>query len=254
MNEENLINHYNKHNESKRLKNKHANIEFVTAMKYIHEYVKNSSSILDIGAAMGAYSVPLSEEGFNVTAFELVKHNIREIEINHPSIKCIEGNAINLKGIPDDSYDAILLFGPMYHLISYEEKLQALKEAKRVLKPNGYLFISYCMNEYAIITHAFKEHAALNIKENINDDYKVISKPVDLYSYVRLEDINKLVDDTKLKRVKILSQDGPAEYLKQELINMNEEEYQMFIDYHFKTCELPELLGAGRHILDILTK
>ena len=78
MNEENLINHYNKHNESKRLKNKHANIEFITAMKYIHEYVKPGSSILDIGAAMGAYSIPLSEDGFNVTAFELVKHNIME--------------------------------------------------------------------------------------------------------------------------------------------------------------------------------
>ena len=76
MNEENLINHYNKHNESKRLKNKHANIEFIPAMKYIHEYVKPGSSILDIGAAMGAYSIPLSEEGFDVTALQSTEGNV----------------------------------------------------------------------------------------------------------------------------------------------------------------------------------
>ena len=254
MNEENLIKHYNKHNEDKRLKTKHAQVEFITAMKYIHEYIKPGAKVLDVGAAMGAYSIPLHEEGYDVTAFELVKHNLKEIEIKCPDIKCIQGNAINLSKLEDNSFDAIILFGPMYHLIRYEEKLKALEEAKRVVKENGYIFISYCMNEYAIITHAFKEKQALNVKNSIDDSYHVISKDTDLYCYVRLEEINKLMNDANLSRVKILSQDGPAEYLKKEIINMNDEEFEMFINYHLSTCERPELLGAGRHILDILQK
>ena len=75
------------------------------------------------------------------------------------------GTATNLSKFKDESYDIILLFGPMYHLISMEEKIKALQEAKRILKKDGLIFISYCMNEYAIITHGFKEGF---IKESLN--------------------------------------------------------------------------------------
>ena len=254
MNEENLIKHYNKHNEDKRLKTRHAQVEYITGLTYIKKYLPKNSSILDVGAATGAYSIPLFNEGYNVTAFELVKHNLKEIEIKEPRIKCIQGNAIDLSRFNDNSFDGILLFGPMYHLISYEEKLKALKEAKRVVKPNGLIFISYCMNEYAVITHAFKEHQILKIQDELDNDFKVLNKPTDLYTYVRIEDINRLMKNAKLERINILSQDGPAEYLKKEINSMNDEELNMLIKYHLKTCERPELLGAGRHILDILKK
>jgi len=254
MNEKNLIEHYNKHNEDKRLKTKHAQIEFITAMEYIKKYIKEGSSILDVGAATGAYSIPLYNDGYDVTALELVKHNLKQIEAKNKNIKCILGNAINLSKLKDNSFDCILLFGPMYHLISYEEKLKALKEAKRVCKKEGIIFISYCMNEYAVITHAFKEKQILNIKDELDINYKIINKPTDLYAYVRLEDINKLKDDACLERIKIINQDGPAEYLKKEINTMTDQEINMLIKYHLSTCERPELLGAGRHILDILKK
>ena len=254
MNEENLIKHYNKHNEDKRLKTRHAQVEYTTGLTYIKKYLSKGSSILDVGAATGAYSIPLYNDGYNVTAFELVKHNLKEIEIKEPNIKCIQGNAIDLSKFNDNTFNGVLLFGPMYHLISYEEKLQALKEAKRVVKLNGLIFISYCMNEYAVITHAFKERQILNVKDELDENFKVLNKPTDLYTYVRLEDINKLMNDTHLERVKILSQDGPAEYLKREINSMNDEELDMLIKYHLSTCERHELLGAGRHILDILKK
>ena len=254
MNEENLIKHYNKHNEDKRLKTKHAQVEYITGLTYIKKYLKKGSSILDVGAATGAYSIPLYEDGYDITAFELVKHNLKEIEIKNPNIKCIQGNAIDLSKFKDNTFDGVILFGPLYHLISYEEKLQALKEAKRVCKNNGFIFISYCMNEYAVITHAFKEKEILNIKNQLDESFKIINDPTDLYTYVRLEDINKLMNAAKLERVKILSQDGPAEYLKKEINSMNDEELNMLIKYHLQTCERSELLGAGRHILDILKK
>lgn len=254
MNEENLILHYNKHNEDKRLKTRHAQVEYVTGLTYIKKYLPKGSKVLDVGAATGAYSIPLYEDGYDVTAYELVKHNLREIEIKNPNIKCIQGNAIDLSKFEDNTFDGVILFGPMYHLISYEEKLQALKEAKRVTKTNGLIFISYCMNEYAVITHAFKEKQILNIKDELDENFKVLNKPTDLYTYVRLEDINNLMNDANLDRVNILSQDGPAEYLKREINSMNDEELDMLIKYHLSTCERPELLGAGRHILDILKK
>ena len=254
MNEKNLITYYNKFNEDKRLDTKHGQVEFLTAINYINKYIKKDDKVIDIGAGTGKYSKTLQDSGYDVFAIELVKHNLRIIE--KKGIKCTLANATNLKKINDETYDITLLFGPMYHLISIEEKEKALSEAKRVTKSGGYIFISYCMNEYAVITHGFIDN---NIKESINNniinkDYKITSKKDDLYSFVRLEDIEYLKDKLNLKRVKILSQDGPTEYIKKTINKMNEDEFDIYLDYHLKTCERKELLGAGRHILDILQK
>lgn len=254
MNEENLINYYNKFNEDKRLKTKHGNVEYITAMKYIHKYLKKGNSIIDIGAGTGAYSIALYNEGYDVTAVELVKHNLRVIQSKNKNIKCFQGNALDLSKFKDDSFDITILFGPMYHLIGVDNKIKALNEAKRITKKNGYIFISYCMNEYAIIEHGFIDNYISDSFANndIDNNFKIIDKDNNLYSYVRIEDINYIKNKCNLKRVKIISQDGPTEYLKKYINNMDNDTYEMFIKYHLSTCERKDLLGASRHILDIL--
>lgn len=258
MNENNLINYYNKFNEDKRLTRRHGIVEYITAKKYIDKYIKNydSPKIIDIGAGTGKYAITLFEEGLDVTALELVKHNLMTLKKKCPSIKAIQGNAINLDKFKDNTFDIALLFGPLYHLISFEDKLKALKEAKRIIKPNGIIMISYYMNEYAIIKHGFMEDKILDaIKNNeVDEDYHVSPKDDDLYSMVRLEDINKLKDEAGLKRLEIVAQDGPADYLRSVINKMSEETFNEFIKYHLKTCSRPELLGASSHVLDILTK
>ena len=168
------------------------------------------------------------------------------------NINCYQGTATDLSKFRDNSYDIVLLFGPMYHLLSMDEKIKALEEAKRVSKK--YIFISYCMNEFALIYHGFMEGYIKDDIKNIDDDFKILKDNDNLYSYVRLEDINYLKDTCNLKRVKIINQDGPTEYIKKNVNNMDDETYDLFIKYHLSTCERPELLGAGRHILDILEK
>lgn len=252
MNEKELIKYYNKFNEDKRLKTKHAKIEYLTTIKYLKDYLKPNSKILDIGAGTGAYTIPLFEEGYEIDAVELVKHNLKVIEKKNSNIKCFNLNATNLSKIKDSTYDITLLFGPMYHLITKEEKIKALNEAKRVTKKKGLIFISYCMNEYALITHGFIENELLNELDKIDNNYKIKSNKDDLYSFVRLEDIDELNKLVNLKRIKIISQDGPSEYLKKVINKMEDKTYNRFIDYHFKTCEDINLLGASRHLLDIL--
>ena len=254
MNEKELIKYYNKFNEDKRLNTMHGKVEFLTAIKYIEKYLKKTDKIIDIGAGTGKYSKYFNDLGYDVTAVELVKHNLRQIE--DKGIKAILGNAIDLSKIKDEIYDITILFGPMYHLISMEEKIKALNEAKRITKKDGLIFISYCMNEYAIITHGFIEG---NIKESIkknlvDENYKITPKKEDLYSFVRLEDIDYLKDKLNLKRECIISQDGPTEYIKKVINKMDEATFNIYMDYHFKTCERKEMLGSSRHILDILKK
>ena len=164
------------------------------------------------------------------------------------------GNAINLNKIKDNTYDITLLFGPMYHLISMDDKIKALNEAKRITKDNGSIFISYCMNEFAIIKHGFIDNNILNELDIIDDNFKINPKETDLYSFVRLEDIDYLKDITNLKRIKIINEDGPTEYMKDSINKMDDKTFDLFIKYHLSTCERKELLGTGRHILEILQK
>lgn len=254
MNEENLITYYNKFNEDKRLLTRHGQVEFITTMKYIHEVLKKykNPTILDIGAGTGAYSIPLSDEGYDVTAVELVKHNLRVIEKKSDNIKIIQGNATNLNMLNDHSFDVILIFGPMYHLISEDEKVAALKEAKRLLKKNGTILVQYIMNEYAVIRHGFKEKEILSSLERLDDNFHIKSSSTDLYSYVRLEDINLLNKKTGLVRKKIISPDTVANYFREYINKLSEDEFNIFLKYHLSICERSDILGLCTHLLDIL--
>ena len=256
VNEENLITYYNKFNEDKRLNTRHGQIEFITSMKYINDYLKKGDKILDIGAGTGKYSIALSNQGYDVTAVELIKHNIRFIEKASNKIKTILGNATNLEMLENEQFDITLVFGPMYHLISKEEKIKALEEAKRVTKKNGIIFVAYCMNDYAVIVHGFRDN---NILESIKDkkidkNFHVTPSKLDLYSRVTIDDINELNEATDLKRIQIISADGPANYMRSILNKMDDKTFNTFIDYHLKTCERADLIGAGAHTVDILKK
>lgn len=256
-----LEQYYNKFNEEKRLNSRHGQVEFITSMQYIHAYIpkdkeKNEVKILDIGAGTGRYSVPLAEEGYDVTAVELVKYNLGILKQKNSNVKALLGNALKLSKLADESYDITLLFGPMYHLFGMEQKLQALKEAKRVTKKGGIILVAYCMNEYSVITYAFKENHLMEcVRDNrFTDTFRTISDEKDLYDYMRLEEITFLVESAGLKRIKIVSPDGPANYLRPVLNKMTEEEFEYFMKYHLATCERMDLIGAAAHTLDILQK
>ena len=220
--------YYNKFNEEKRLNSRHGQIEYRITMKYIHDYLdvrmqelkvtnREDIKILDIGAGTGRYSVSLCEEGYDVTAVELVKHNLGILKQKNSNVHAMQGNALHLKKLEDNTYDLTLLFGPMYHLMTKEEKIQALSEAKRVTKPGGIILVAYVMNEYAVVVYGIQEN---HLEES----------------------------------VKILSPDGPANYIRPFVNQLSEESYELFVAYQLKVCERPDLIGAGAHTVDILRK
>lgn len=262
--------YYNKFNEEKRLNSRHGQVEYRISMKYIHIYLDEAAKrlggsgtdcrsqirLLDIGAGTGRYSVALAEEGYDVTAVELVRYNLGVLKKKASSVKAMQGNALNLKKLESASYDVTLLFGPMYHLFGFEQKLRALSEARRVTKPNGVILVAYCMNEYSVITYGFKEHNVLSCmaEERFTEDFKTISSPDKLYDYMRIEDIDALNEAAGLRRIKILSPDGPANYIRPFLNQLTDEEFELFVRYQMAVCERADLIGAGAHTVDILRR
>lgn len=249
--------YYCKFNEDKRLLSRHGQVEYYIANSYIHEIINNRKNlkIIDIGAGTGRYSIALAEEGHDVTAIDLVNKNVSTIKLKSNKVIAKQGSALNLK-FEDNTFDIALLFGPTYHLFSHEDKLKAINEAKRVVKKNGYILVMYLMNDYAVITYAFKEG---NLQKCLNEGkldkhFQCITSESDLYSYVRLEEINQLVIDSNLKRYKIIGVDGATDYIRPIINKMSNEDFEIYKQYQLSICERSELLGASSHTLDILQK
>lgn len=276
-----LAAYYNKFNEEKRLQSRHGQVEYHTTMHYIHRYlellerereadvelgqaasghVENRQTeplkIIDIGAGTGRYSVALAAEGYDVTAVELVKYNLGILNQKGANVKAYQGNALKLKRFADNSFDLALLFGPMYHLHSDADQIQALSEAKRVTRPGGIIMVAYVMNDYSVIKYGFMEnHIAERVQNGeLTEDFQIRHNENELYDYVRLEQIDALNREAGLKRELIIAPDGPADYIRPVLNAMDEETFELFLQYQLKNCERPELLGVSSHTVDILRK
>lgn len=266
-----LEKYYNKFNEEKRLNSRHGRVEYIVSCKYIHQCidaiieeqkldgddVKSKIKILDIGAGTGRYSVPLANEGYDVSAVELVKYNLGILKQKKSSVKAYQGNALKLKRFENNSFDITLLFGPMYHLKNADEQRQALQEAYRVTKPGGYILVAYVMNEYAFLTYGIKEgHILDNISEGrLDETFHTIPLEDDLYHFMRLEDIDAINSQVEgIQRIKIISPDGSANHMRQQLNALSEEQFDMFVQYQLVVAERMDLIGASAHTVDILKK
>lgn len=258
---------YNKFNEEKRLDTRHGQIEYRVTMKYVHDYLdrvmgergysdKSQLHILDIGAATGRYSVPLCEEGYDVTAVELVKYNLGILKKKSSKVNAMQGNALNLKKLKDETFDLTLLFGPMYHLMTDEEKMQALREAKRVTKQGGYILVAYIMNEYAFVVRAIQENAIHESIEKglLTKDFHVIPNEESVYDFVRIEDIDRFNAEVGLSREKIISPDGPANYIRPFVNRLDDEGFEYLVKYQLATAERMDIIGAAAHTVDILRR
>ena len=106
--------------------------------------------VLDVGGATGVYAGPLAEAGYRVHVVDPVpEHVARSAAL--PGVSAAEGDARALAdagsgpqgeaGGPDlaqdASQDAVLLLGPLYHLLDRDDRVQAWREAGRVVRPGG---------------------------------------------------------------------------------------------------------------------
>ena len=105
---------------------------------------KSPADIVDIGGGAGVYAFWLAERGYQVQLFDASPRLIEEARRRNASvtrrlIACSVGDARNIPA-EDESVSAVLMLGPLYHLVEAEDRMIALREAERVLQRGGVLF------------------------------------------------------------------------------------------------------------------
>ena len=250
--------YYNHYDEDGRLLKKNRRPEYLLTMEYIEKYLSDGAKILEIGAGTGRYSVALADKGYDVTAVELVKHNIdimkKKVKAEH-KIKIIEGNAVDLSFLDGETYDIVLLLGPMYHLFTDEDKHAALSEAIRVAKTGGIIYAAYINNDTTMYK-MFYERRILGLldKGMIRDDYHAISSPNEIFELYRKSDIDELMKSYNVTRLHFVGVDMLSYVVNNKLNRLNKREFEEYMKFLHCICERDDMTGLSIHMFDIFRK
>ena len=255
-----LTDFYSNYDEDGRLLSKHGQVEYLTTMRYIEKYLRPDMRILEVGAATGRYSHALAQKGYQVDSVELVQHNIDLFKKNTKpgeNITIRQGDARDLACFEDDIFDMTLVLGPMYHPFTVDDQLRALAEALRVTKTGGIIYAAYCGNEATMVQYCFGRGMILNphLRSLIDPvTFKASSDPAELFQLYRKEDIDALMRGFHVKRLHYVGTDMATNYMRPVIDQMNDELFDLYLQYHFAICERVDCVGTSHHILDIFRK
>ena len=253
-----IIDFYNNYDEEGRLLRKSRMPEYLNTMKYIEKYLSPDAKIIEIGAGTGRYSLALAEKGYDVTAVELVPHNIEIMKKkvqSHHNIKIYEGNACDLSAFESETYDIVLLLGPMYHLFTDEDKHLALAEAIRVAKTNGVIYASYCNNDTSIYTFFYKKRILEYLDKGlIKEDYHTFSSPEEVFELYRKSDIDNLMKSHNVTRLHFVGVDMISYIFDDKFDLISDREFEEYMRFLSNICEREDCVGMSIHMLDVFRK
>jgi SAM-dependent methyltransferase len=133
--------HYNLDLERPRLA-RESQLEWLRTQELLEKHLPPPpASVLDVGGGPGVYAGWLAERGYAVRLIDPIARHVAEAEAmalaqpQHPFTAGL-GDARRLNE-PNAAYDAVLLMGPLYHLVEQSDRLLAIREARRVVRPGG---------------------------------------------------------------------------------------------------------------------
>ena len=255
MNRKQILDDYYKNDDedSRLIKDKAHSIEFITTTKYIDKYLKPDSKILEIGAGTGRYSLYYAEKGYDVTAIDYVEHNIDILKskiTDNMNIKAFQGDALNLSNIEDNTYDITLVLGPLYHLYNNKDLNKCISEAIRVTKKEGIIMLAYITNDAVFIDWGIK-HLVDGYNNDFDDTFKLKRSEEEIFAPIYVDEFLDIMKNYNVEKLHNITTDGLAQVLEDRINNLSDEEFDIWLKYHFSTCERKDLIGYGCHILYI---
>ena len=260
----NIQNFYdeNVQNEWERLGIRHRT-ELAVTLRALGEFLPPAPArVIDIGGGPGRYTFALTESGYRVSLVDLSPGNLafareKAVELNlHPE-KILLANALDLSVFPAESFDAALLMGPLYHLWAYEERLQALREARRLLKPGGVVFAAF-ISRFAPFCDAASKGFAWALEEPDTNE-KLLTTGInsgaedgftDAY-FAHPDEVIPLGEAAGFETLLRLGCEGVAAGHEAFINSLEGKDFETWADLNYRIGKDPAAIGASDHILYI---
>ena len=130
-------------------------MEFALTLRALGDYLPPSPArVLDAGGGPGRYAIALARRDYSVTLLDPSRQCLalaarQAAAANVALAGSVHGDARDLARFADGAFDAVLLLGPLYHLLTAADRQRALREARRVPRPGG-VFCAALLTRYAL--------------------------------------------------------------------------------------------------------
>lgn len=237
--------------------------EFAVTLRALRDYLPSvPAKILDVGGGPGRYSIALAQRGYRVTLFdlsksclELAKQKAQEARVRIASFE--HGDARDLSCFADKSFDAVLLMGPLYHLLTEEDRRRALREARLVLQDNGLLFASF-ITRYAVLRWAAKEEPNWVIQyperlEALLSSGALPKRPdeggfTSAY-FAHPDEIKPFIESGGFETLDLIACEGVVSMIEDKINELSGEAFDAWVELNYKLSRDHCIFGAAEHIL-----
>ena len=241
-------------------------LEFMRSKEIISRYLcALQMEIADIGGAAGAYSYWLAAQGHHVHLLDFTPSHIeqakkygRKNKTQLSSYDCSDARQLPYE---DDSFDMVLVMGPLYHLQEKEDRLRCLAEARRVLKPGGTLLCSL-ISRYASLFDGFGElfvndDRFVGILESALETGRHSPGETPYFTSAFFHSPGDIEDElmtTGFHSIDLIAIEGFARAANVADILKNEKQTNLLLEYIKKTERVPELMGMSDHFFAVTSK
>jgi SAM-dependent methyltransferase len=237
--------------------------ELPLTLKYIERYVYPGDKILDISCGTGRYARSLLEKGYLLGLNDLSEKNMEltlERTDKHPNIiLSTVSDALDSSIWNAEEWDAILMLGPLYHMIQKRKRLELLKKAQSSVKTNGWVYSAF-MSRTAALLYGLKNNpdgirkanGARKLWKTGTDDDFVEGTQWFTHAYFSFpEDIDPLITDAGLTPVHLAGVEGIFGENMGLFHSLDEELKQQWMDFIIEHCEDIHMVHSSKHLLSV---
>lgn len=248
-------------------------LEFIIIEHYLKKFLfLENFKIADIGGGPGRYAVTLAQWGHTVSLIDLSKANIDfarskvcELGLEKKITEIDRGDSRDLSRFEDETFDVVLLMGPLYHLIHEEDRVRTLLEVKRILKKDGLMFTTF-LNRYTPIIHMLTnwpegilekpEQFNFLLEEGHSFDFIKVKGNLTFAPayYIRVQEIRPLIENAGFQVIKLIACQSILGGRNIDKLSNNSKLYQAWVDFVLATCEDEATFGSSTHLLCISKK
>jgi ubiquinone/menaquinone biosynthesis C-methylase UbiE len=265
-----IISHYADAEEATRLRTGWFQLEQARTQELILRHLPPAPvTILDIGGGAGAYACWLAAHGHQVHLIDPVPKHVEQAlaassqQRQHPLASAQVGDARHLP-CQDASADAVLLLGPLYHLVERGDRLACLREAHRVLRPGGLIWgagISHFASLFDSLAHGFFDDPAFApiLARDLEDGQHRNPTANPIYFtdafFHRPEELSRDFLDAGFQTVELFAIEGPG-WLARDFDRLwaDPAQRERLLTAVRKVEREPSVLGASSHIMAIARK